>query len=95
MTKKWVYREGLGVIPAETAPLRKSRAPAVVADGIDPLRSMVTGKVHESKSSLRAEYKAHGVREVGNDCLDRKEWGTTGEPQKELERRGQWVDFDG
>ena len=43
-------------------------APFVLRDEIiEGVESMVTGKVHYSKSSLRREYKAHGMIEKGND----------------------------
>ena len=42
-------------------------APNFIKDEMPALRSQVTGKVYDSKSGLRKEYKAHGVVEVGND----------------------------
>lgn len=42
-------------------------APMLIRDGMDALRSMVTGRMHDSKSALRAEYKAHGVVEMGGE----------------------------
>lgn len=36
---------------------------------IGGIESMVTGKIHYSKSSLRREYKEHGMVEKGNDRL--------------------------
>lgn len=42
-------------------------APMVITDTMDPVQSQVTGRWHTSKSRIRAEYKAHGVVEVGND----------------------------
>lgn len=43
-------------------------APTIIKDGIDAVQSQLTGKWYESKSSLRHEYKAHGVIEVGSDA---------------------------
>ena len=43
-------------------------APMLIRDGMDALRSMVTGRMHDSKSALRAEYKAHGVVEMGGEA---------------------------
>ena len=40
-------------------------APMLIRDGMDALQSQVTGKFYDSKSSLRAEYRAHGVTEMG------------------------------
>lgn len=42
-------------------------APMIISDTIGAVQSQLTGKFYDSKSSLRKEYKAHGVREMGND----------------------------
>jgi hypothetical protein len=43
-------------------------APRIIGDTTaKPLQSPVTGKWHESKASLRREYREHGVVEIGND----------------------------
>lgn len=34
---------------------------------MDPVKSMLDGKLYTSKAALRATYKAAGVTEVGND----------------------------
>lgn len=42
--------------------------PMVISDSLgDGVQSMADGKVYTSKARLRAEYRAHGVEEVGND----------------------------
>jgi hypothetical protein len=42
--------------------------PMVIGDTMKrDLQSQVTGRFHDSKSSLRREYREHGVTEVGND----------------------------
>lgn len=42
--------------------------PAVISDSIPSgVKSMADGKIYDSKSALRKEYKRHGVIEVGND----------------------------
>ena len=43
-------------------------APTIIKDGIDAVQSQLTGKWYESKSSLRTEYKAHNVIELGNEA---------------------------
>lgn len=51
-----------------SAPKQVVNAPFVIKDEIiGGIESMVTGKTHYSKSSLRREYKAHGMIEKGND----------------------------
>lgn len=42
-------------------------APAVCTDTMPPVQSMLDGKLYDSKSALRATYRAAGVTEVGND----------------------------
>lgn len=42
-------------------------SPTFIRDCMDPVQSMVDGKQYDSKSALRASYKANGVVEVGDD----------------------------
>ena len=42
-------------------------APRVIRDTMDPVQSMLDGKLYDSKAALRSTYKAAGVVEVGND----------------------------
>ena len=52
----------------EPAPQRSHLpAPSVISDTMDPVQSQATGEIHDSKASLRAEYRREGVIEVGND----------------------------
>jgi len=39
----------------------------VVSDAMPPVQSMLDGKMYDSKSAIRATYKASGATEVGND----------------------------
>lgn len=41
--------------------------PAVMSDAMEPVQSMASGKFYTSKRAMRAEYKALGMIEVGND----------------------------
>lgn len=43
----------------------------VISDTMEPVRSMVSGRMHDSKSRYRAEVHAAGCRIVGNDKLER------------------------
>lgn len=47
-------------------------APMVILDGHKPVMSMTNGKIYDSKSALRAEYRRAGVVEVGNDVPMKK-----------------------
>lgn len=46
---------------------RKRRAFYINTDTIDPVQSQLDGKMYDSKSALRATYKAAGYLEVGNE----------------------------
>ena len=68
---KWIVT-GTGLVPAEDycrpTPNRSTLpAPHVMTDTMPPVQSMASGKMYESKSAIRAEYKRLGLREVGND----------------------------
>lgn len=54
---------------AELPPPKRSSLPAprLVSDVMEPVQCQATGVWHDSKSSLRAGYKAAGVIEKGND----------------------------
>ena len=52
----------------------------IINDEMPPTRSPVSGKYYTSKTKLRAEYKAHGVEEIGTAY----EHGW--DPQKEREK---------
>lgn len=42
-------------------------APMIIRDTQPALRSMTNGKIYDSKSEMRKEYKRAGVEEVGNE----------------------------
>ena len=42
-------------------------AAMVISDTQPPLASMTNGKVYDSKSELRKEYRRAGVQEIGNE----------------------------
>jgi len=56
-------------------------APIIIGDGMQPVRSMLDGKIYDSKRALRATYKAAGVTEVGNDVAMTR-------PQRKPDRKG-------
>lgn len=41
--------------------------PMLMTDHMDPVQSMVDGRMYDSKSALRRTYRQAGVIEVGND----------------------------
>jgi len=42
-------------------------SPMISLDTMDAVQSQLDGKFYDSKSALRATYKAAGVTEIGND----------------------------
>ena len=44
-------------------------APNFMSDHMDAIESPVSGKMYDSKAALRAEYKAAGMVELGNERL--------------------------
>jgi hypothetical protein len=58
--------------PVECIPVRKDSrshlpSPMFIADTMEPVKSMLDGKMYDSKRNLRKTYKEAGVIEVGND----------------------------
>lgn len=41
--------------------------PLIMSDVMEPVQSQATGKMYDSKSAIRAEYKRLGMVEIGND----------------------------
>ena len=77
MTSK-LYKENYNAIdwrplpplPMKPRPLAKRShlpSPLLSLDTMEPVQSQATGKMHDSKASLRAEYRSLGMVEVGND----------------------------
>ena len=64
----YVLRDGQ-FIEKHLAPPRfdSGEAPYVISDIMDPTRHMATGRYHTSKAAFRADTKAAGCVEVGND----------------------------
>lgn len=75
----WVYRPNHpaanenGMVERHLAdPIRSDPKVYVISDTMDPARHMATGRVFDSKSKFRAETRASGCIEVGNDILKAK-----------------------
>ena len=68
----FVYRNG-ELVPKHLAEplIRPARsdiaAPYLALDTMAPIKSMLDGKMYDSKAALRRTYKAAGVREIGNE----------------------------
>ncbi len=66
----WILRKGRWMRKENAPPLHHAAsAPAVIGDGLPggALVHPANGKMYDSKSKFRAETKAHGCVEVGND----------------------------
>lgn len=72
------YRENFGAIDFSkeiVAPVKARHAPKrsdlpcplIISDIMEPVQSQVSGKIYDTKSGLRAEYRATGHIEIGND----------------------------
>ena len=55
--------------PIEPSKRSHLARPYFISDTLDAVQSMVSGRMYESKSQLRAEYRAAGVVEVGNERI--------------------------
>lgn len=64
----FVLRRGKLVEKHQAEPLmRGNTAPNVISDIMPATRHMASGRYHTSKAAFRAETKAYGCVEVGND----------------------------
>jgi hypothetical protein len=68
---RWIVTR-TGLVPAEEycrpTPNRSTLPmPHVMRDEMAPVQSMASGRMYDSKSAIRAEYKRLGLTEVGND----------------------------
>lgn len=68
MRKTYVYRNGQ-LYEKGTEPQYEDngKAPYVISDTMPELRHMATGRYFSSKAAFRAETRAAGCQEVGND----------------------------
>lgn len=67
--------EGRRVYRRAVEPLNKRAdlpCPMVIGDTMDAVQAQTDGSWHESKSGIRANYRRHGVIEVGNEKLPQK-----------------------
>lgn len=72
---KWVWKKqdnGKFALVPITDSKPKVVAPAVHTDEMDPVESPASGKIYDSKSALRREYKEKGFYEVGNDLVGKR-----------------------
>jgi hypothetical protein len=68
---RWIVTDK-GLVPADQYVRPRGQrshlaGPQVIGDTMEPVQSMLDGKLYDSKSRLRETYRAAGVTEVGND----------------------------
>ncbi len=71
----YVLREGALIDKREAPPLHAGgAAPNVISDAMAPIRSHADGRMYDSKSAYRADLRARGYVEVGNEraAFDRR-----------------------
>lgn len=80
MRATYVMRGGRLVDKRYAPPLIQSADPRlyVIGDVMDPVRHMATGRVHDSKARFRADTRAAGCVEAGNDPAIRRDIGVHG-----------------
>lgn len=52
---------------ATRGPRSDRAAPMIIRDGMEPIQSMITGQMHDSKRAYYGEVRAHGCEIVGDD----------------------------
>ena len=63
-----VYRNGK-LVPKWSGPRKRQTHVYVISDTMEPAKHMGTGKMHDSKSQFRADTKASGCVEIGNEPI--------------------------
>lgn len=76
----FVIRNGRMVDKRQAAPLNMSTDPRVyvIGDVMDPAKHPGSGKVYDSKARFRADTRAMGFVEAGNDPAIRRDVGING-----------------
>lgn len=68
--RRWIWVEGRGLVEVATDHQPRPRV-AIIGDQPErAFRSMADGKMYDSKSRYRAEVRARGLEEVGNDQIE-------------------------
>ena len=63
----YVFRNGKLVDKAEAEPIERSFISGVISDSMDATKHHGTGRIHTSKAKFRADTKAVGAIEIGNE----------------------------
>lgn len=69
MRTRYRFINGEMVEISTDAPVRSNAGPAVISDSLDYMVSMADGKRYTSKAKYRAELRARGYTEVGNERM--------------------------
>lgn len=82
----YVLRNGELVDKAQAEPLARARGPQVITDTMDGTWHPCDGRVYDSKSRFRAETRARGCIEVGNETIPDRRWLDTGNRRADIVR---------
>lgn len=67
MRQRFVWIAGRGLVEVDPDYRSPPRPFAIHSDTVEPFRSMADGQHYTSRSRYRAEVKARGLEEVGNE----------------------------
>ena len=69
----WVWRDGELVEKHLATPLHAEGSSLyVISDTVEGFRSMADGNMYDSKSRYRADLRARGCVEIGNERMERR-----------------------
>lgn len=76
-----------GHFKTQSAPSHGLATPMVNFDTMNPVQSQTNGKMYDSKSALRSEYRRAGVIELGNERIKPKPKPTEKQRRTEIRQR--------
>src|SRR5690242_6118129 len=66
---RYIYRNGKVVEADSAGPIGKPWVTGVISDTMAPAKHHATGKIHDSKARFRADTRATGCVEIGNEPI--------------------------
>jgi len=70
---RYVYRNGKVIEADQAEPVSKPWATGVISDSMEPTRHHGTGQIHTSKAKFRADTRASGCVEIGNESMPQRQ----------------------
>lgn len=65
----FVYRDGKVIPKEEAEPYNPEWAVSIISDNMDPVKHHGTGRIIDSKAKFRADTRASGCVEIGNERI--------------------------